>query len=72
MFSRNPYVVEPMNICVEGEDNMFAKIFEATRGASRALEKERTLDGQVHVLISNFTRKETETRNTRWRDLSLK
>jgi len=72
MFNRNPYV-EPMNIRVEGEDSMFAKIFEATRRASQALEGEKTSDGQVHVIISNFTRKEMdETRNIRWRDLSLK
>jgi len=50
MFNRNPYV-EPMNIRVEGEDSMFAKIFEATRRASQALEGEKTSDGQVHVLI---------------------
>lgn len=54
MFSRNPYVVEPTNICVEGEDNMFAKIFEATRGANQALEEEKTSNGQVHVFNFNL------------------
>ncbi|XP_052556976.1 gypsy retrotransposon integrase-like protein 1 isoform X1 [Tympanuchus pallidicinctus] len=53
MFSRNPYVVEPMNICVEGEDNMFAKIFEATRRANRALEEEKTSNGQVEKTTSD-------------------
>ncbi|XP_055555792.1 gypsy retrotransposon integrase-like protein 1 isoform X2 [Falco cherrug] len=47
MFNRNPYVVEPMNICVEGEYSMFAKIFEATKKASQALEEQKTSDCQV-------------------------
>lgn len=52
MFNRNPYV-EPMNIRVEGEDSMFAKIFEATRRASQALEGEKTSDGQVEKTTSD-------------------
>ncbi|OXB79351.1 UNVERIFIED_CONTAM: hypothetical protein H355_008156 [Colinus virginianus] len=53
MFNRNPYVVEPMNMCVEGEENMFAKIFEATRGASQAPEEEKSSDGQVEKTTSD-------------------
>uniref|UniRef100_A0A8D2NUZ7 Gypsy retrotransposon integrase-like protein 1 n=1 Tax=Zosterops lateralis melanops TaxID=1220523 RepID=A0A8D2NUZ7_ZOSLA len=44
MFNRNPRVVEPMNICVEGEYSNFAKIFEATKKLSQALEEEKTSD----------------------------
>ncbi|XP_066844578.1 gypsy retrotransposon integrase-like protein 1 isoform X2 [Anser cygnoides] len=58
MFNRNPYVVEPMNVCME-EDNMFAKIFEATKRASQALEEERTSDCQVEKTSSE----EQKTRN---------
>ncbi|XP_051499625.1 gypsy retrotransposon integrase-like protein 1 isoform X2 [Apus apus] len=47
MFNRNPHVVEPLNICVEGEYSMFAKIFEATKKASQALEEEKISDCQV-------------------------
>lgn len=61
MFNRNPYVVEPMNVCME-EDNMFAKIFEATKRASQALEEEKTSDCQVNGIISNFPRMGTEER----------
>lgn len=60
MFNRNPHVVEPMNICVEGEYSMFAKIFEATKKASQALEEEKTSDCQVKVIYSNFISKKTE------------
>lgn len=60
MFNRNPHVVEPMDICVEGEYSMFAKIFEATKKASQALEEERTSDCQVNVTYSNFTSKKTK------------
>ncbi|XP_057900124.1 gypsy retrotransposon integrase-like protein 1 isoform X1 [Melospiza georgiana] len=42
MFSRNPRVVEPMNMCVEGEYSSFAKIFEATKKFSQALEEDKT------------------------------
>ncbi|XP_032531117.1 gypsy retrotransposon integrase-like protein 1 [Chiroxiphia lanceolata] len=53
MFKRNPYVVEPQNICVEGEYSMFAKIFEATKKVSQALEEEKTSDCQVGKNISD-------------------
>jgi len=63
MFNRNPHVVETMNIRVEGEYNMFAKIFEATKKASQALEEEKTSDCQVNVIYSNFTSKKTEDKD---------
>ncbi|XP_039947090.1 gypsy retrotransposon integrase-like protein 1 [Hirundo rustica] len=44
MFNRNPHVVEPMNICVEEECGSFAKIFEATKKLSQALEEEKNSD----------------------------
>ncbi|XP_066195440.1 gypsy retrotransposon integrase-like protein 1 isoform X3 [Sylvia atricapilla] len=47
MFNRNPRVVEPMNICVQGEYSSFAKIFEATKKLSEALEEEKTSDGKA-------------------------
>ncbi|KAJ7426235.1 Gypsy retrotransposon integrase-like protein 1 [Willisornis vidua] len=47
MFNRNPHVVEPRNVCVDGEYSMFAKIFEATKKVSQALEEEKTSDCQV-------------------------
>lgn len=50
-----------MNVCME-EDNMFAKIFEATKRASQALEEEKTSDCQVNGIISNFPRMGTEER----------
>ncbi|XP_050184369.1 gypsy retrotransposon integrase-like protein 1 isoform X2 [Myiozetetes cayanensis] len=53
MFKRNPYVVEPMNICVEGEYSVFAKIFEATKKVSQALEEEKTSDCQVEKNTSD-------------------
>ncbi|KAM6033909.1 gypsy retrotransposon integrase-like protein 1 isoform 2-T2 [Chlamydotis macqueenii] len=53
MFNRNPHVVEPMNICGEGEYSMFAKIFEATKKASQVLEEEKTSDCQVHKNTSD-------------------
>ncbi|XP_075303189.1 gypsy retrotransposon integrase-like protein 1 isoform X2 [Opisthocomus hoazin] len=53
MFNRNPHVVETMNIRVEGEYNMFAKIFEATKKASQALEEEKTSDCQVEKNTSD-------------------
>ncbi|XP_074789326.1 gypsy retrotransposon integrase-like protein 1 isoform X2 [Athene noctua] len=53
MFNRNPHAVEPMNICVEGEYSMFAKIFEATKQASQALEEEKTSDCQVEENTSD-------------------
>lgn len=54
MFNRNPHVVEPMNICMEGEYSMFAKIFEATKKASQALEEEKTSVCQVKSHIFKF------------------
>lgn len=56
MFNRNPHVAEPMNICAKGEYSVFAKIFEATKTASQALEEEKTSDCQVNV----FTTKKPE------------
>ncbi|KAM6036348.1 gypsy retrotransposon integrase-like protein 1 isoform 4-T6 [Theristicus caerulescens] len=53
MFNRNPHTVEPMNICMEGEYSMFAKIFEATKKASQALEEEKTSDCQVEKNASD-------------------
>ncbi|XP_074935434.1 gypsy retrotransposon integrase-like protein 1 isoform X3 [Phalacrocorax aristotelis] len=53
MFNRNPNVVETMNICVEEECSMFAKIFEATKKASQALEEEKTSDCQVEKNTSD-------------------
>ncbi|XP_009889967.1 PREDICTED: gypsy retrotransposon integrase-like protein 1 isoform X1 [Charadrius vociferus] len=47
MFNRNPHVVEPMNMCVEGEYSMFAKIFETTKKASQTMEEEKASDCQV-------------------------
>ncbi|XP_026654335.1 gypsy retrotransposon integrase-like protein 1 isoform X2 [Zonotrichia albicollis] len=47
MFNRNPRVVEPMNMCVEGEYSSFAKIFEATKKFSQALEEDKTSDCQA-------------------------
>lgn len=60
MFNRNPRVVEPMNICVEGEYNSFAKIFEATKKLSQVLEEDNTSGCQVNVMCLNFTSKKTE------------
>ncbi|RMC18127.1 hypothetical protein DUI87_05007 [Hirundo rustica rustica] len=48
MFNRNPHVVEPMNICVEEECGSFAKIFEATKKLSQALEEEKNSDCKVN------------------------
>jgi len=42
---------------------MFAKIFEATKKASQALEEEKTSDCQVNVIYSNFTSKKTEDKD---------
>ncbi|XP_054666714.1 gypsy retrotransposon integrase-like protein 1 isoform X4 [Grus americana] len=53
MFNRNPHVVEPMNICMEGEYSIFAKILEATKKASQALEEEKTSDCQVEKNTSD-------------------
>ncbi|XP_062477712.1 gypsy retrotransposon integrase-like protein 1 isoform X2 [Pezoporus occidentalis] len=53
MFNRNPHVAEPRNICVEGEYSMLAKIFEATKTASQALEEEKTSDCQVEKNTSD-------------------
>ncbi|XP_067172730.1 gypsy retrotransposon integrase-like protein 1 isoform X3 [Apteryx mantelli] len=53
MFNRNPYVAESTNVCVEGEDSMFAKIFEATKKASQALEEEKTSDCQIVKITSD-------------------
>uniref|UniRef100_A0A8B9FJE1 Gypsy retrotransposon integrase-like protein 1 n=1 Tax=Amazona collaria TaxID=241587 RepID=A0A8B9FJE1_9PSIT len=53
MFNRNPHVAEPMNICAEGEYSVFAKIFEATKTASQALEEEKTSDCQVEKNASD-------------------
>lgn len=39
---------------------MFAKIFEATKKVSKAMEEEKTSDCQVNVVYSNFTSKEVE------------
>ncbi|XP_042643583.1 gypsy retrotransposon integrase-like protein 1 isoform X3 [Tyto alba] len=58
MFNRSPHV-EPMNVSVEGEYSMFAKIFEATKKASQALEEEKTSDCQVE----KNTSKEQKIRN---------
>ncbi|XP_066195442.1 gypsy retrotransposon integrase-like protein 1 isoform X5 [Sylvia atricapilla] len=52
MFNRNPRVVEPMNICVQGEYSSFAKIFEATKKLSEALEEEKTSDDNHYILQS--------------------
>ncbi|KAM4638013.1 gypsy retrotransposon integrase-like protein 1 isoform 4-T5 [Amazona ochrocephala] len=53
MFNRNPHVAEPMNICAEGEYSVFAKILEATKTASQALEEEKTSDCQVEKNASD-------------------
>ncbi|XP_068782930.1 gypsy retrotransposon integrase-like protein 1 isoform X3 [Struthio camelus] len=53
MFNRNPCVVDPTNVCVEGEDCMFAKIFEAIKKASQALEEEKTSDCQIVKITSD-------------------
>ncbi|XP_071586681.1 gypsy retrotransposon integrase-like protein 1 isoform X2 [Heliangelus exortis] len=58
MFNRNPHVVEPLNTCMEGKYSMFAKIFEATKKASKELEEE-TSNCQV---VKN-TSDEQKTRN---------
>lgn len=63
MFNRNPRVVEPMNVCMEGEYSIFAKIFEATKNVSQALEEEKTSDCQVNVMYLNFTCKKTEDKH---------
>uniref|UniRef100_A0A8C0V934 Gypsy retrotransposon integrase-like protein 1 n=1 Tax=Cyanistes caeruleus TaxID=156563 RepID=A0A8C0V934_CYACU len=60
MFNRNPHVVEPMSIFVEGGYSSFAKIFEATKKLSQALEEEKTSDFQVNVVYFNFTSKKTK------------
>lgn len=60
MFNRNPHVLEPMNICVEGECSMFAEIFEATKKVSEAMEEEKTSDCQVNVVYPNFTSKKVD------------
>lgn len=54
MFNRNPHFVEPMNIRVEGEYSMFAKIFETTKKASQALEEEKASDCQVNVIFKFY------------------
>ncbi|XP_064260434.1 gypsy retrotransposon integrase-like protein 1 isoform X3 [Passer domesticus] len=53
MFNRNPRVVETMNICVEGEYSSFAKIFEATKKLSQALEEDKTSDCQADKKTSD-------------------
>ncbi|XP_075596966.1 gypsy retrotransposon integrase-like protein 1 isoform X6 [Balearica regulorum gibbericeps] len=53
MFNRNPHVVEPMNICMEGEHSIFAKILEATKKASQALEEENISDCRVEKNTSD-------------------
>ncbi|XP_062369584.1 gypsy retrotransposon integrase-like protein 1 isoform X2 [Cinclus cinclus] len=53
MFNRNPRVLEPINVCVEGEYSSFAKIFEATRKLSEALEEEKTTDCQADKKTSD-------------------
>lgn len=63
MFNRNPRVVEPMNICVEGEYSNFAKIFEATKKLSQALEEEKTSDCKVNVMCLKFSSKKTEDKD---------
>lgn len=63
MFNRNPRAVESMNICVEGKYSIFAKIFEATKKFSQALEEEKTSDCQVNVMYLNFTNKRTEDKD---------
>lgn len=59
MFNRNPHVRDPVNIHVEGDYSNFAKIFEATKKLSQALEEEKTSDCQVNVMYLNFTSKKT-------------
>ncbi|KAM9507583.1 gypsy retrotransposon integrase-like protein 1 isoform 3-T3 [Guaruba guarouba] len=53
MFNRNPHIAEPMNVCVEGEYSVFAKIFEAAKTASQSLEEEKTSDCQVEKSTSD-------------------
>ncbi|XP_068033242.1 gypsy retrotransposon integrase-like protein 1 isoform X3 [Anomalospiza imberbis] len=53
MFNRNPRVVEPMNICVEGEYSSFAKIFEATKKLSQVLEKDKASGCQADKKTSD-------------------
>ncbi|KAM8984380.1 gypsy retrotransposon integrase-like protein 1 isoform 3-T3 [Ara ararauna] len=53
MFNRNPHIVEPMNVCAEGEYSVFAKIFEAAKTASQSLEEEKTSDCQVEKNTSD-------------------
>lgn len=52
-----------MNVCMEGEYSIFAKIFEATKNVSQALEEEKTSDCQVNVMYLNFTCKKTEDKH---------
>ncbi|KGL78608.1 Gypsy retrotransposon integrase-like 1, partial [Tinamus guttatus] len=59
MFNRNPYVAESTNARGEREDSVFAKIYEATKKAKRALEEEKTADCQVVKGLSD----EQKTRN---------
>ncbi|KAM6105710.1 LOW QUALITY PROTEIN: gypsy retrotransposon integrase-like protein 1 [Pterocles gutturalis] len=61
MFNRNPHVVEPVSICMEGEYSSFAKIFEATKKASQALEEEKTSDCQVDKNTSDEQKSEKIT-----------
>lgn len=66
MFNRNPRVVEPMNMCVEGEYSSFAKIFEAAKKFSQALEEDKTLGCQVNVIYLNFTSKKIEDKDEKF------
>lgn len=49
-----------MTVRVEGEYSMFAKIFEAAKKASQALDEHKTSDCQVNVTYLNFTSKKTD------------
>ncbi|XP_032940567.1 gypsy retrotransposon integrase-like protein 1 isoform X3 [Catharus ustulatus] len=53
MFNRNPHVRDPVNIRVEGDYSNFAKIFEATKKLSQALEEEKTSDCQADKKTSD-------------------